>query len=106
MRLCHVGTAGEAKCRSDGDSDNSRAKRRAVGNNLNAIERMPPAGIEPARPFGHGILSPERLPFRHGGGEQSVSPVDRTGLSRVRHELEVRPVRGTLSVAWARRIPA
>ena len=23
------------------------------------------AGIEPARPFGQGILSPLRLPFRH-----------------------------------------
>ena len=23
------------------------------------------AGLEPARPYGHGILNPERLPFRH-----------------------------------------
>lgn len=26
-----------------------------------------PAGLEPARPFGQGILSPLRLPFRHEG---------------------------------------
>src|SRR5688572_1432752 len=28
---------------------------------------LPPVGIEPTRPFGHRILSPKRLPFRHGG---------------------------------------
>jgi hypothetical protein len=28
---------------------------------------VPGAGIEPARPFGQGILSPLRLPFRHPG---------------------------------------
>lgn len=27
--------------------------------------RLGRAGIEPARPFGQGILSPQRLPFRH-----------------------------------------
>src|SRR5687767_13563573 len=31
------------------------------------LGKLPPAGIEPARPFGHRILSPKRLPFRHGG---------------------------------------
>gem|GEM_PF-4312927 len=30
-------------------------------------ERIPGAGLEPARPFGQGILSPMRLPFRHPG---------------------------------------
>ena len=29
---------------------------------------VPPAGLEPARPYGQGILSPQRLPFRHEGG--------------------------------------
>lgn len=28
---------------------------------------VPEAGLEPARPFGQGILSPLRLPFRHPG---------------------------------------
>ncbi len=28
---------------------------------------VPGAGLEPARPFGQGILSPLRLPFRHPG---------------------------------------
>ena len=28
---------------------------------------VPEAGIEPARPYGQGILSPWRLPFRHSG---------------------------------------
>ena len=28
---------------------------------------MPRAGVEPARPFGQRILSPQRLPFRHPG---------------------------------------
>lgn len=29
---------------------------------------VPPAGLEPARPYGQRILSPQRLPFRHEGG--------------------------------------
>ena len=28
---------------------------------------VPRAGVEPARPFGQRILSPQRLPFRHPG---------------------------------------
>jgi hypothetical protein len=28
---------------------------------------VPRAGVEPARPFGLWILSPQRLPFRHPG---------------------------------------
>src|SRR5690348_11532190 len=34
------------------------------------VERLkvaPRAGVEPARPFGQRILSPQRLPFRHPG---------------------------------------
>ena len=32
------------------------------------IEKLVPrAGVEPARPFGQRILSPQRLPFRHPG---------------------------------------
>ena len=31
---------------------------------------MPGAGLEPARPYGQGILSPHRLPFRHPGGNE------------------------------------
>src|SRR4029453_17178052 len=30
------------------------------------LRLVPRAGIEPARPFGQRILSPQRLPFRHG----------------------------------------
>ena len=32
---------------------------------------MPRAGVEPARPYGQWILSPQRLPFRHPGICQS-----------------------------------
>ena len=28
---------------------------------------VPRAGVEPARPYGQRILSPQRLPFRHPG---------------------------------------
>ena len=31
------------------------------------LEMVPRAGVEPARPFGQRILSPQRLPFRHPG---------------------------------------
>ncbi len=30
-------------------------------------EVVPRAGVEPARPYGQRILSPQRLPFRHPG---------------------------------------
>ena len=30
-------------------------------------DMVPRAGVEPARPFGQRILSPQRLPFRHPG---------------------------------------
>lgn len=28
---------------------------------------VPGEGLEPSRPYGQGILSPQRLPFRHPG---------------------------------------
>ena len=31
------------------------------------LMKIPPAGLEPARPKGQWILNPQRLPFRHGG---------------------------------------
>lgn len=31
------------------------------------FSELPPAGLEPARPYGQEILSLQRLPFRHGG---------------------------------------
>jgi hypothetical protein len=43
---------------------------------------VPPAGLEPARLFRQGILSPQRLPFRHGGGHaQQVQIPARVGQS-------------------------
>ena len=36
-------------------------------------DMVPRAGVEPARPFGQRILSPQRLPFRHPG-MSSVTP--------------------------------
>lgn len=35
---------------------------------LRRSEVVPPAGLEPARPYGQGILSPKCLPFHHEGG--------------------------------------
>ena len=37
---------------------------------------VPRAGVEPARPFGQRILSPQRLPFRHPGmlSEAAILP--------------------------------
>ena len=35
---------------------------RSIGKDM-----VPRAGVEPARPFGQRILSPQRLPFRHPG---------------------------------------
>ena len=34
---------------------------------VNRFKLVPRAGVEPARPFGQRILSPQRLPFRHPG---------------------------------------
>ena len=34
---------------------------------------MPGAGLEPARLFSQGILSPKRLPFRHPGATFAVT---------------------------------
>jgi hypothetical protein len=32
------------------------------------VIKMGEAGLEPARPYGQGILSPQRMPFRHSPG--------------------------------------
>ena len=34
---------------------------------------VPRAGVEPARPFGQRILSPQRLPFRHPGTHAKIA---------------------------------
>ena len=34
---------------------------------------VPRAGVEPARPYGQRILSPQRLPFRHPGMYRPIS---------------------------------
>jgi hypothetical protein len=41
---------------------------------------VPGAGLEPARPYGQGILSPKRLPFRHPGARLRSS-LAVTGMS-------------------------
>jgi hypothetical protein len=46
---------------------------------------VPRAGVEPARPFGQRILSPQRLPFRHPGmlsepGFYQAFPLSTTSL--------------------------
>ena len=45
---------------------------------------MPEAGIEPAWPFGQGILSPPRLPFRHPGASCKKDGAERTRRVRLR----------------------
>ena len=47
---------------------------------------MPGAGIEPALPYGKGILSPPRLPFRHPGDDSlqvETEPDARTAFGSV-----------------------
>ena len=34
---------------------------------------VPRAGVEPARPYGQRILSPQRLPFRHPGTRVKIA---------------------------------
>ena len=41
-------------------------------------DMVPRAGVEPARPYGQWILSPQRLPFRHPGKLSTKSPVSHT----------------------------
>ena len=36
-------------------------------------EVVPRAGVEPARPYGQRILSPQRLPFRHPGTHAKIA---------------------------------
>ena len=43
---------------------------------------VPRAGVEPARPYGQRILSPQRLPFRHPGTRVKIPcerDADQTG---------------------------
>lgn len=36
---------------------------------------LPKKGVEPSRPYGQGILSPRRLPFRHFGSAKIIAPI-------------------------------
>ena len=45
---------------------------------------VPRAGVEPARPFGQRILSPQRLPFRHPGTYVKIARDFRTLQTVVR----------------------
>ena len=44
-------------------------------------DMVPRAGVEPARPFGQRILSPQRLPFRHPGTvwREDITPFSSPG---------------------------
>ena len=42
---------------------------------------VPRAGVEPARPFGQRILSPQRLPFRHPGMSSVTLNIARISVS-------------------------
>ena len=46
---------------------------------------VPRAGVEPARPFGQRILSPQRLPFRHPGMLSVSLNIPRISVS-LKHE--------------------
>ena len=46
---------------------------------------VPRAGVEPARPFGQRILSPQRLPFRHPGTWSVSLNIPRISVS-LKHE--------------------
>jgi hypothetical protein len=41
--------------------------RSTKGSRRTKVLEVPKVGVEPTRPFGHRILSPARLPFRHFG---------------------------------------
>ena len=40
---------------------------------------VPEVGFEPTRPYGQGILSPQRLPFRHSGSRYQHDSRKRVG---------------------------
>lgn len=60
---------------------------------------VPRAGVEPARPYGQRILSPQRLPFRHPGTRSENSTRVAPQQNATNHnERESRQLSGTQSV--------
>ena len=53
---------------------------------------VPRAGVEPARPFGQRILSPQRLPFRHPGMLSVTVTIPRISVSLKQEYLNVENV--------------
>ena len=53
---------------------------------------VPRAGVEPARPFGQRILSPQRLPFRHPGMLSVTLTIPRISVSLKQEYLNVENV--------------
>ena len=53
---------------------------------------VPRAGVEPARPFGQRILSPQRLPFRHPGMLSVTATIPRISVSLKQEYLNVENV--------------
>ena len=49
---------------------------------------VPRAGVEPARPFGQRILSPQRLPFRHPGMSSVTLNIPRMSVSLKQTSIE------------------
>ena len=47
---------------------------------------VPRAGVEPARPFGQRILSPQRLPFRHPGMLSVTLTIPKNFLISLSHQ--------------------
>src|SRR4029079_5424094 len=47
---------------------------------------VPRAGVEPARPFGQRILSPQRLPFRHPGMLSVTLTIPKNFLFALSHQ--------------------
>ncbi len=47
---------------------------------------VPRAGVEPARPFGQRILSPQRLPFRHPGMLSVALTIPKNFLISLSHQ--------------------
>jgi hypothetical protein len=46
---------------------------------------VPRAGVEPARPFGQRILSPQRLPFRHPGTHVKIARAFRNSQTVIKN---------------------
>jgi hypothetical protein len=64
-----------------------------AGQFLSAPERklVPGVGLEPTWPCGQGILSPQRLPFRHPGRFGIAESRLRNEVGRVAREFQVQP---------------